>query len=275
MNILKNVGAIMIGTLSLLLGCAGTDDKGDDEVLGTASQAGGTDHSNGLDPDVAIPCWGDVITAMGSKLVVNGHLIATLPASLLPGGACQDSLRYAYACAGASGTTLPIPATQAPAYPADLYTGDQILSTAMSWRDLGGLNIGQKQDILTCMAALLNPNAGIDVCLSGPSVSAGNCYTYSVQEAVFKARIARRGLVFDVWPLVPAELCDPTALQKALGERLCNGNWEACNFSVRSDLATACTVQDGEYDCGGPAIRTLLTVNDYLTMYPGCAAPAQ
>lgn len=262
MSLVKNAGALLFGLLPLLAGCAQPGpDAGDLDAPGL-QPAGGNDTQNGYDPVTANDCWDDVLTALDLGLVDEGELNPALPASMLPGGACADALKYAYRCAGPVGSTLPAPAS---------YAGGGLIDDADAWIK-AGLDYALKQDVLECMIAHVNTSE-MDICVSGADVNPGNCFTYQVPEAVWNVRLPHTGGVeFDVWLLAPDGLCATGAAASALEDRFCAGvDPGACLLNVKNNLAAACTENNGEYFCDGtPAITTRLSISDYFTLYPGC-----
>src|SRR5262245_19612397 len=113
MSVVRLVGAVVIGLVSVS-GCAPAPDEADEDV-GIAQQAEGGTHggTNGLGAELTYICEGDVNTAMDVPLVTKNAafqevLNPALPASVLPGKLCSPVFMYAYfKCAGGAGTTLP------------------------------------------------------------------------------------------------------------------------------------------------------------------------
>jgi hypothetical protein len=273
MSILRNMGAVVLGLLPLIVGCAQPFAHEQEEEVGVVKQANGGGSTNGYDDGIAHGCWDDILQAMSMPLVtMNGALHVlnpSLPDSVEPGGACQEALQYAYRCAGEDNTTLPVPLP----YDPEDYAGEELMATGTGWVD-AALTNAQKRDILTCMITHVN-NQSLDICIFGANVSTGTCFSAQVHEAVWRASLTRSGVEFDVWLLDPGTLCDAGLAQQVLEERLCSWDPDACYVNLRDDLATSCTEQDGEYNCSGPTVKTTLPLDSYLTLYPSCPPPPQ
>lgn len=278
MNFVRNARALAVGILPLVVGCVQPVSDASDEDVGVVQQAGGNGTHNGFDSMVANGCWDDILTAMALPLYANGGLNPALPSSVMPDGACAEALQYAVKCTIDETITVPQPEPEEPF----AYEGEAIMSTTNGWKT-SALTHSQKQDALECMIALVNPNGTVPVCLVGDNVNSGSCLSYQVEEAVWQARASRdragniTGVVFDVWILDPGNLCPEGAADDALRARFCtNMDPESCYLNIRTDLATACTENDGVYDCAGPAIKTVLSISDYFSLYPvTCNPPPQ
>jgi hypothetical protein len=274
MSILRNVGAVVVGLLPLVVGCAQPGSDESEEDLGVAQQAegGGTfPTNNGHDPNVAQGCEPAVLTAMGMRLIDptnQSQMNPQLPASVLPGGACVEALEYAYGCAGAVATSLP-------GYTNPPIHGRGLVDTATGWRD-AALTQSQKVDVFTCVSTLLNLGGEVPICLSGVNVSAADnsgCASFGVVEAVWLALPTATGNVeHHVWPLLSGQDCDEEGVKAALGDRICGqAGWEQCGLTFEDDFANDCTLQNGHYECfGQPAILSKLSVSGAQSLHPRC-----
>lgn len=285
MNIVRNVGAMVLGLLPLV-GCAQIGIELDDEPVGVAlePQTGGeTSKPNGLDPDLAEGCAVAVLESMSIPLVTisNGVEIANpqIPADLLPGGECYKPFSYAVRCGLDAGDTLP------GFDPTDLQ-GEAIVTGAGAWRESGPLTLAQQSSVLTCMTALMNTHTGVLVCLSGQGVNngpPGACEGFDYDEAVFLTvpNAAGLGVVSHIWPMILPEVCDPKILADVYGRRVCGeppqpGVTPACQAWVRDDYDQVCQeTTEGIFCLGQPAIKTRLTDEGFETMYPECEPSPQ
>jgi hypothetical protein len=274
MNILRNMSALVVGLLPLVISCAQLDLENDDEDVAQARQTeGGGGTHNGLNPVTSQACEPEILDAMTMRLVTSFNGVAKLNTALnvelKAGGACQEPLKYAYKCAGADGTSLP----------GNMFPGEELVTTATSWRNtVGGLSAAQQVDVLTCMTTLLNPTENIPICLEGLNVYDGpGCDAYEVPEAVWLAVPvggAAPEVIHHVWPLTPGTFCPEGLLPAVLAQRVCaNQNPSACSLLIHDpdDLEEDCPLQDGHHVClGRPAIKTSLTTAGFLSMYAGC-----
>lgn len=267
MGILGDMSVVVVGFLPLIVSCAqsGLDEGG--EEVGVAVQAGGGGTHNGCDPERYQACLARVVEATDMQLVVNGDLNPQLDGGLSAGEKCEEPLEYMYKCGGEAGTALPGP-----------IPGGGLMDLQTDWRS-DGLTSGEKVDVLTCMTTLLNPNAGVPICLEGAHVAGnGSCASYIVEEAVWLTvpNPTSGGVLHNVWSLLDGSACNPAILAEVLRQRVCGPDQTAqqCGLLLRNDFGTACQLQNGYYECDGlPAIETKLESGGFQLMYAGCLAP--
>jgi hypothetical protein len=271
-NILRNAGAMVLGLLPLLVGCAEPGSGELDEKLGVAVGAwdGNNQNSNGLPaPDYHAHVAG-LQLAMDHALVASSDLSEELLAThILDTEKGTNVLKYAFQCAAFAGETLPRMTDPD-------FIGQNILETATEWRSVGGLGQLAKMDVLTCMIAHMNSTSGVPLLLSGPNVhdDGGGAYNnYDVKEAVWLVKPSSlTGLEYHVWNLIPATDCNQADAWLSLQERICSQQpGKACGFIRRNDLGAACVPQPNGFVCDGlPAIKTQLQRADLHTLHPRC-----
>lgn len=276
MNILRNMSVTVAVLLPLVVSCVAPGYP-EDGALGVARQgSGGT--TNGADPDINAACQPAILSALNVPLVVTitgsneEALNPELDGALAAGEKCEQPLYEAYRCAGAIGTSLP--------GPQGVFNGQELMSTATSWRTAAGLSYSQQVDVLTCMTTLLNPNEGVPICLDGAHVSGTTtCSSYIVEEAVWLSLPtlgAGNGVMHYVWPLIGEITCQPDLLDEILRQRICGPTESAgdCGLVVMDATQVDDDCPQDEYGrrwCGElAAITTYLTTAGFETMYSGC-----
>jgi hypothetical protein len=270
MNILRNMGAVVVGLLPLVIACAPVATDEADEDVGVVQQAGGGGSNNGADSETAQECEVDILDAVDVRLTDpnnSSDMNPALPSSMLPEQECEEPLRYLYRCVGWANTMLPD-------YTSPAVTGAALMDIDTDWRT-AGLTAAEEVDAFTCLTAHLNPNEDVSICLSGANVNGSDpdCDGFDVAEAVWLAeRGPTGGILHTVWGLDARTLCDEN-WEESVRERVCGPTMSAttCGLVLRDDIETACDLENGYYECDGkPAIKTMLTTAGFGTLHPHC-----
>jgi len=265
------VAAVGLGLLQG--GCASSSEEVDVEItdslgLEPLEGNGGSQGGNGL-PTVdfnahVLLLW----TAM--DLGINDENNTSV--SSLKNDPTSETLKYAVRCAMPAGSSV------------QGFTGGGILSTTSDWLRKG-LSVPQKEDVLTCMIAHLNPyDVEVPLQLKGYSVTDSLTTAYAAQftvkEGLWVARQVGSTFQYIVWPLDTLQLQCPNT-QNALLTRVCATGQEPgdmipdCPVEVRETTLDEDCEKDlvtGKWTClGHPAIETRLSPTSYLALYtPGC-----
>jgi hypothetical protein len=271
-NIHRNAGAMVLGLLPLLVGCAqpGSDEL--DEKLGVALGAwdGNNQTSNGLPAPDYHAHVAELRRAMDYALMTDNDLNEKLlDSQILATAEGTNVLKYAFQCAAFAGETLPKMTDPD-------FVGQNILETATEWRAVEGLDPSEQRDVLTCVVAHVNSTSGVQLVLAGPNVhddGGGPYNNYDVNEAVWQVKVHTAGNIeYHVWNLIPGTECDQADAWQSLRERICAQQPDkACGFTRRNDFGGACVPQLNGFVCDGqPAIKTQLRRADLPTLHPRC-----
>jgi hypothetical protein len=188
-----------------------------------------------------------------------------------------DTFKYAVKCGAPNGTVVTIPWNDPQLVPP---TGEGLLATLGTAWTLGGLGDTQRNDVFTCITALMNAyGAEVPILLTGTQVANKGKFTdYTFKEALWVTEAGTAGVTFKVWPLQDLTNKCGTNVSPWLYLRICGDKEENCGVQVR-DLAECSPVDgngeaEGRYNCDGkPAIQTWLPMDSAERLYFNCEPP--
>ena len=259
---LQSLKGIVAGVFFLLAGCGGTAEvpEAAPDLGPQGGSTKGTGGMNGLSPIAYHANITALLSALGVAAVDPNDTSAVSPAveatGLLATSGGQEVFKYAAQCALSTETEIESGTR--------VYSGGGILTTTAPWVTKG-LTTAQKEDVLTCMIAHLNPlGATVPIFLSGPSVAgaeSSDAGDFDVAEAIWQAKIPGPGQapIYYAWPR--GNLLNVCGLLTTVSwiSRLCGSAVNTCGMRVRYDSSTVCTGSDGSFSCNGrPAIQTSL-----------------
>jgi hypothetical protein len=283
MNSSRMFSAIVAASMVSAVGCLGTDDDLAQSMemprlsAMTGTNGGGT--ANSLDVLAMLGERSKLLIAMdsGVESSTNPHAVSTAvkATGLLDTEEGREVFTYAVSCALPVGEYVMSSHVDAAGNGVnDIYEGEGVLSTTSKWQ-YEGLKEQEKEDVLTCLLARLNPHGvQVNIWVSGPSVAVTGASppSYDFVEAVWLAKIEGDNIVsYHVWPGSNMAAECAFSLTSDLFTRTCDNPTGGCGVVIRDDFASACTGADGIYKCDGqPAIQTMLKQIDVPLMYPGC-----
>ena len=259
-----------------------------------ASVGTGTVGTNGLDPDVFWSCITELTAHMGAPLLADaGSVLRPEFSDILEpvsGSTCDPNsdqgvmlVQHAIGCALPNNQQLTYTYQNNPKVSIVL-TADGILDndTGVPWLTTV-LSVGDQQDVLTCMAARLNPLGKTKIWMNGadtnhvvnpddPDGAAGTT-PYSVIEAGWQTIIASDGgVTTTVWPLwergIEANPKSYARFMKLVGGRLCSIDAGACHIQLNTGKCTwgpdgGDTLMTCADAGNAPILETRLTCKDY------------